>query len=105
MSKDVNIQQDLVDDFTHGASVHGTSALIAVPALVKAPIKGIQFKANASNAGTVYVGKIGVTADTTAATSGIPLAAGEGLFLPVKDHTLVYAIASEATQYLHWLIV
>lgn len=52
----------------------------------------IQFVAGAGNSGTARVGQCGVVATT----AGIPLAAGAGMFLPVKGNPLQvnqYALA------------
>lgn len=59
---------------------------------------GVLVKADAANAGTVYVGPEGV-----AEADGYPLAAGEEVFVPVDDVAKVYVIASEADQAAAWM--
>jgi hypothetical protein len=67
--------------------------------------RGVGLKADPSNSGTIYVGPSDVTAGTTAATDGWPLAAGEELFLPLDDPRALYAIATAANQQLHVVLV
>ncbi len=91
------VSQEGVKGFDHGRASIGTSAAQVIAAATQA-YKGIQLKAGASNAGTVYIGKSDVTAGGTAATDGYPLAAGEELFVPTDNPSTVYAIASQAAQ-------
>jgi len=102
---ETNLQYDVVPSFKTGRTVIGTSAIQAVTGLITDAKKGVQFKAASSNTFLVYVGISGVTAGTAVATDGIPLAAGEGIFIPVKDPSLVYAIAGAVAQDLHWMVV
>jgi hypothetical protein len=99
-----NLHSDVVDALHHGRTVIGASAVQLI-ALMPSAIKGIQLKAGPTNTGIIYVGKAGVTDGDTVATDGIPLQASEGLFVPIKDVTLLYAIASAASQDLYWLVV
>ena len=62
-------------------------------------------QSSAGNTGTIYVGPSDVTAGTTPATDGWPLAAGEEIFLPLADPRTVFAVASAANQQLHVVIV
>ena len=59
---------------------------------------GILVKAHKDNAGIVYVGPKGVTADTEPATDGYPLYAGDAVFIEIDNLIKVYVIASEANQ-------
>lgn len=47
-------------------------------------------RARAANAGTIYIGKSDVTADTNATTGGFPLSAGEMLGVPCNNLTEIY---------------
>jgi hypothetical protein len=58
--------------------------------------RGILVRADANNAGTVYVGGVRVT--TTGVNAGLPLAAGDSIFIPVQDPSQVYLVASQASQ-------
>jgi hypothetical protein len=62
--------------------------------------QGIQLKASASNTGTIYVGPIGVTANTAQPTDGFPLAASEGIYYPINQTGVIYAISNVANQQL-----
>lgn len=69
---------------------------------------GIEIKASAGNAGTIYVGtSSGVTADLDDDTDGYPLAAGQSILLPfpsVQDPNQVHVIASTSGQ-KYWFIL
>ncbi len=67
--------------------------------------RGVGLKAALANAGTIYLGPSDVTAGTTAATDGWPLAAGEEIFLPLADPRTIFAVASVASQQLHVVVV
>ena len=68
-------------------------------------IGGVQLRADPNNAGTIYVGAAAtVTADATA-TGGYPLAAGEGVFIPIDDLAKVWVIATVAAQNMAYLWV
>jgi len=99
-----NLHYDVVDTIYHGRTVIGTSATQIITLMPDA-IKGVQLKAGPTNTGVIYVGVSGVTAATAVGTDGTPLSAGEGLFVPIKDVTLLYAIASAPAQDLYWLVV
>ena len=99
---ETNLNYDIAEDFFHGRTVIGLTEIKVVTPIVPDALKGIQVKAGPGNTGTVYVGKSGVTAGSAVATDGTPLAAGEGLFIPTKDVSRVYAIASAAAQDLYW---
>ena len=64
---------------------------------------GVRVKAVAGNAGIVYVGPKGVTADTADATDGYPLAAGEEVLIPIDNLNKVYVIASQVDQKARFL--
>jgi len=65
----------------------------------------VLIKADATNAGTVYLGLTGLAAGGSG--SGLPLAAGEFTpYIPLNVAGLseIVAIASEASQKLHYLV-
>jgi hypothetical protein len=96
------IGDETVHGFRHGRkSAVGTTAVQLTTAAAHQS-KGVQLKADAANSGTVYVGNSNVTAGTTDATDGFPLAGGEGLFVPVDDPSKVYVIGSAAGQNVFW---
>ena len=66
---------------------------------------GVLVKAHKDNAGIVYVGPKGVTADTVPATDGLPLEAGEAVFIEIDAPYKVYVIASIVNQKAFWLAV
>jgi len=105
MSVEMNIHGDTVAKVLHGRTIIGTSAAQIITGNMPNSTKGIQLKAGPTNTGVVYVGRAGVTDGDTVATDGMPLQASEGIFVPIEDVTLLYAIASAASQDLYWFIV
>lgn len=99
MSTAVNLVEDLSPDFQVGVTVIGTTSSQVLPIEIDV-CKGVQLKADPANTGIIHIGRSNVTAST-----GMPLAAGEGLFIPVSDVTKISAVASAAAQNLHWLTV
>lgn len=67
--------------------------------------KGVILKAGPNNSGTVYVGKSGVTADSDGDNDGLPLEAGESIFLEIKDLSTVYVIASANNQKVFFIAI
>jgi len=67
--------------------------------------QGIILKADASNAGIVYVGNSDVTPGNAAATDGFPLAASEQLVVEIEDARQIYVVASANDQVIYWLAV
>jgi len=93
------------DDWDHGSNLDvGTTAEALTTTSFKCA-KSILIKADAGNTGIVYVGQSDVTAGDTAATDGIPLAAGEALELEVSDISNIYVIASVTAQKVYWIAV
>jgi hypothetical protein len=91
---------------THGHTVVGTGAVqIATTSPPKVLDKGVILRAPAANTVDVYIGVATLTADTAAATGGFPLAPGDALFVPIDDHTKIWARASAASQDLAWLTI
>lgn len=54
------------------------------------PCQGVLIKARAANVNDVWVGKTGLTADTTEATGGWRLRPGESVGVPCRNVTEVY---------------
>ena len=100
---EVNIHNDTAPTFTHGRTIVAGAAIAAITPTLPKLLKGVQCKAGNGNAGTVYVGKAGVTAATACATDGYPLLKNEEVFIKTDDASLIYAIASGAAHDLHWL--
>lgn len=61
---------------------------------------GVLVAADDANAGTVYVGGSGVTVGT-----GVSLAAGDSVFLPVNDPAKIYCVGSVAAQVLRVVVL
>ena len=99
-----NIHSNTAPIFYHGRTVTSnvTAAVVITPIMPKL-LKGVRLKAVSTNAGTVYVGKAGVTKMTNVASDGYPLLANEEVFIPTDDPTLIFALASIATQSLTWI--
>ncbi len=105
MSRPVDIATDLAPRFSTGSSAVGGTAVQLFPVGAKV-IKGVQLKADAANTGIIYVGSnSGVTAAAADTTDGFPIAAGEGIFIPIEDITRLWIIASVAAQEIYWLVV
>lgn len=82
--------------------IAGSAVALQLPDVSCALVK---FKAEADNAGKVYLGAAGVTkADGTSdATTGIQLAAGEEVWLPISNLALLYRICDNAGDDLTYL--
>jgi|SRR6056300_646210 len=66
--------------------------------------RGIQLKASTGNTAIITVGGSDVVASATVANiNGIPLAAGDTIFLEITHLSSLYAVAASGTQYLHWI--
>lgn len=95
----MNIERSSTAEFYAGADTVDTTAKKAGIALPAA--RGVTIKADAANAGVVYVGHhTGVDA-----ASGYALAAGESVEIAVDSLDKVYVIGSAATQAYSWLVV
>ena len=92
---------NIVNTFETRSQIIGTSAT-QLTGILDA-VKGYQLKASASNTGILYIGPVGVTANTSPDTDGFPLSADQGLFLPVNNSGVVYAIASVPNCRIHVL--
>ena len=94
-----------VTSFSNGRNSDvGTAAEQVVVASTPAT-RYVTIKAASTNAGIVYVGGAGVTANTVDATDGYELVAGGSITIPVDDVNKVYVIASQITQGVYWVAV
>ncbi len=91
---------DVTGSFVTGQRAVGTTAVGLVGTTTRAT-RGVQLKAGASNTGTIYVGD---SASVTS-SSGVSLAAGEGLLLKVDDAEKIYLIATATGQVVEYLVV
>lgn len=81
----------------HGSTTVGTSAAM-LENNESALVFGVLIKAKSDNAGIVYIGARGVTANTLSTRDGMPLEAGDSLFLEMDSLHKVYAKATIANQ-------
>ncbi|HVU87345.1 MAG TPA: hypothetical protein VHD36_08485 [Pirellulales bacterium] len=99
------IGDETVNSFSHGrTSAIGTAAMALVATSVAAT-KGVQSRAADSNTATVYVGHANLTTDTSDATDGFPLKAGEALFVPVNDASKIFVASTAANQKIFWFAI
>jgi hypothetical protein len=103
----MHIEKDVSEVLRHGTTnltTANTPSQVVTDTSIK-PMKGVQLKAGIDNAGVVYVGNSGVGNTVSAATCGLPLDAGEAVFLPVEDPTRVFANNATANDIIHWVII
>ena len=72
--------------------------------------RGVTVTAHTENSGILFVGKDNeITAGTNQLKDGIPLTAGDSLFLPVRNPSSIYVIADyeagSSPNFLYWLAV
>ena len=90
-------------NFDHGSNLDiGTAAEVLTATSFRC-IKGVLVRAPSTNTGNVYVGKSDVTAGTAAATDGMPLEAGDAIFIEIDNPNKLYVIATVAAQKIFWL--
>jgi len=93
------------DDWDHASKGSiGTSAVQITTSTFQC-VKGMLIRADPANTGIVYIGQSDVTANSAAATDGLPLEAGDAVMIEVNQVNLVYAIASAAGQKVFWIAV
>lgn len=96
------VSDETVHGFHHGrVAAVGVSA-VALGAAADRLAKGVQLRAGEANTALVYVGGPDVTAGSTPATDGFPLAAGEALFVPIDRIDKLYVVAEAADQDVYW---
>lgn len=102
MAGATDIGKDLSPKQWNGSKTVGTSA-VAVFSAHYPILKGVQLKADPDNSDVIYIGSgLSVTAGTDGDHDGLPLQAGEGLFVPAANMTTITAIAGAASQKLFW---
>ena len=67
--------------------------------------RGFLFKADAANAGTIFVGTSLVDADGSNVISGMPLAASESLFVEITRASTFHFNATASGQKLYFLAI
>lgn len=84
--------------------LQGSTTALQLPDI---PCKIAILKAEASNAGKVYLGGAGVTAidGTTDATTGLQLSAGEMVRLEIANLNLLYRICGNSGDDLTYLVL
>lgn len=101
------IHKESVNKIAHGHVVIGV-AKVKIDLGSFTFVKGILFRCPASddpvaNVAPIWIGGSTVTADSTVATGGMPIAPGESLFIPFDFDSDLYAISTSASQDLAWL--
>jgi len=96
--------QETTKNFRTGRkSSIGTTAVVLGGSTGITLSRGVYVKAAAGNSGTVYVGKVSVTANAADGTDGYQLAAGDEIFIEAQDTTDLYVVGSGAGQSVFWL--
>lgn len=96
----VTISEDLAPVFYVDNTTVGTSEVQVIPQALKI-LKGVQLKALSANSGIIYISNEGGASTST----GFPLSAGEGIFIPIKNVTKIRAISDTVSQSLRWLAI
>jgi hypothetical protein len=91
------------ETFDHGGNLDVDTTAEALTSTSVTCKIGVNVVADASNAGTIYIGNSDVSASAADATTGYPLSAGDAVFLPISSPTKIYCIASEVNQKIYWL--
>ena len=89
---------------TGSKSSIGTSAVQISSTSVVAS-SGVTLRSALANSATIYIGPSTVTANTAAATNGIPLNPGESINMPLNNLNLLYAIATATGQEIFWMVI
>lgn len=105
MGNFIDIAGDVADTFFHQSKTVGTTRIQLNNDNTTKLTRGIQIRADGANTGLIYVGTAPVTANTNPESDGFPIAANEGIFLPIKHMDIVYVIATVAGQKLFWLAI
>lgn len=83
--------------FDHASVSIGTTATQLVTSSVSLKF-GIRVRADSANTAKIYVGNSDVTANTTSATDGYQLDAGDSIFIPVNNANIPYARSTAVSQ-------
>jgi len=93
---DITVDIDIPDKIETFGKVTISGSQQALPNVaLKA---GVTIKAADGNTGIVWVGDTGVAAD-----SGLPLAAGESIFIPIENASKVYLLGDTSGDKLYYL--
>lgn len=90
--------------FNHGRNSDVDTAAEQITTTNIVASHGVLVKAANGNSGKIYVGKSDVTADSTDATDGFELGAGESVFVEIDNANKVYVIASAANQSVYYIV-
>ena len=102
----VHIEKDVSDVLGHGTTnltTANTPSKVSSSPLV--PKKGMQLRAGIANVGIIYIGDSGAGNNIALPACGLPMEAGDQLFVPCEDPGTVYANNASANDIIHWLIV
>ena len=96
----ITVKQTVLD-FRHGQTTVGVAA-VQVANFPVALVQGVLLRAPGANDTTpntdeIWVGKAGVTAAT-----GMAIAPGETMVVPIQDMSQLYAISTAGAQVLAW---
>jgi len=89
---------------TGSLSTVGTTAVQMHSGSILA-VTGITVRSSPSNTAMIYIGPSTVTANTAAATDGMPLKIGESITLALTNINLIYLIATAAAQEVFWVVL
>jgi hypothetical protein len=91
--------------FDHGSNRDVDTSAEQLTTTSMAASRGVVITAHPDNTGVVYIGNSDVTADTTDATDGVPLNAGEGIYIEISNANKIYCIGSAANQKVYFLVI
>ena len=95
----------LANTITTGSTASiGTSA-VQIHSGSIAATTGVTIRCSTLNTDLIYFGISTVTANTTAATDGVPLKPGESITMPVTNINLIYGISPTAGQKVFWMVL
>ena len=107
----MDVVRETVNDLWHGHVVVGTTRVKVVNyALGTQALKGILLVTPGSTAPTpntdpIWIGGIGVTANSAIETGCMWLMPGDSLFIPMADVPKLYAVSTAVTQDLAWMVM
>ncbi len=107
----MEITKEAVHDLWHGHTVVGTSRVKIVGfTLGTQALKGILLVASGPlapvpNTDPIWIGSIGVTADSAPASGGMWLSPGDSLFIPMAEVSKLYAVSTVVDQDLAWMVM
>lgn len=106
VSSESSISFDEVESvFDHGRNSDVDTSAEQITTTSITATRGVLVKAANANTGRIFVGNSDVTADSSDATDGFELGAGESLLVKVDNANRVYVIASVNNQIVYWFVV